>query len=210
MKLALAVDLAKVEVILMVSISSSVPLPLENMQKIPNLVTFAGFIDGKEHFALDFRDSYATTHIVRIHSECITGDLFGSQRCDCGAQLSEALKLMNEQSGVILYLRQEGRGIGLIQKMKAYELQIKGLDTFEANRRLGEPTDGRDFNIAVDMLHALGVDTIRLLSNNPEKRKAIEDSGIQLVDLVRTGVYETVHNKAYLEAKRNCGHLLTK
>lgn len=194
----------------MVSISSSVPLPLHRTQKVPLLVTFTGFADSKEHFALDFRDPCASVHNVRIHSECITGDLFGSQRCDCGAQLNEALQLMNAQSGVILYLRQEGRGIGLIQKMKAYELQTAGLDTFEANRRLGEPTDGRDFGIAVDMLRALGVDRIRLLSNNPEKRKAIEESGIQLVDLVRTSVYETAHNKAYLEAKRNHGHLLTR
>jgi GTP cyclohydrolase II len=193
----------------MVSISSSVSLPLNKTRKVPYFVTFAGLADGKEHFALDFRDSSTNIHNVRIHSECITGDLFGSQRCDCGAQLCEALQLMNTESGVILYLRQEGRGIGLLQKMKAYELQIEGLDTYEANRQLGEPDDSRDFSIAVEMLLALGVDTIRLLSNNPDKRRAMEGSGIQVVDVIRTGVYETSHNKAYLEAKRDNGHLLT-
>lgn len=192
----------------MITISSSTPLPLFKTQKVPNMVTFNGFSDGKEHFALDFRDSRSSVHKVRIHSECITGDLFGSQKCDCGAQLDEALQLMNEQSGLILYLRQEGRGIGLNQKMKAYELQSTGLDTFEANLRLGEPSDGRDFSIAVDMLHALNVDAIELISNNPEKIQSFEKSGIKLVDVVRTGVYETCYNKAYLDAKKNYGHEL--
>ncbi|WP_137137008.1 GTP cyclohydrolase II RibA [Rhizobium sp. FKY42] len=194
----------------MVYISSIVPLPLAITKKVPNLITFTGFADGKEHFALDFREPSSDIHFVRIHSECITGDLFHSERCDCGAQLNEALQIMDKASGVIIYLRQEGRGIGLIQKMKAYQLQIEGLDTFEANRQLGEPNDARDFGIAADMLGALGVNKIRLVSNNPEKKKAIEDSGIQIVDLVTTRVYETAHNKSYLKAKRNHGHLLTK
>jgi GTP cyclohydrolase II len=193
----------------MLSISSKILVPLSRTKKTPWLITFNGFADGKEHFALDFREPCASVHFVRIHSECITGDLLGSQKCDCGPQLGEALELMDKQSGLILYLRQEGRGIGLNKKMKAYGLQNNGIDTYEANLRLGEPADARDFGIAVDMLKILEVDAVRLMSNNPEKIKAIEKSSIDLVDIFRTGFYETSYNKAYLDAKVKKGHEMT-
>ena len=139
--------------------------------------------------------------LVRVHSECLTGDVFGSARCDCGPQLDEALRRMASRGGIILYLRQEGRGIGLYNKLNAYRLQDEGLDTYEANRALDLAEDARDFRIAAAMLAALDVRRCRLLSNNPEKREQLEAAGIEVVEQVPTGVYLTPVNRPYLEAK---------
>lgn len=143
---------------------------------------------------------------VRIHSECLTGDVFGSRRCDCGAQLDEAITRMAAEGGIILYLRQEGRGIGLHNKLDAYALQEKGQDTFEANAHLGFPEDARDYKIAARMLADLGVKSVRLLSNNGDKAKALENEGIKIAAILPTTVHVTEENASYLEAKRRHGH----
>src|SRR5215211_5541580 len=125
--------------------------------------------DGAEHIALVLGDPAAGTPLVRLHSECLTGDVFGSARCDCGPQLREAVQRITEAGGFLLYLRQEGRGIGLYAKLDAYALQDAGLDTYEANRALGRGEDERDYTVAAQMLLTLGADRITLLSNNPDK-----------------------------------------
>lgn len=145
---------------------------------------------------------------VRIHSECLTGDVFGSRRCDCGAQLDEAVARMGEGGGIIIYLRQEGRGIGLYNKLDAYALQIEGRDTFEANIHLGFPADARDYRIAAAMLSDLGVRSVRLLTNNADKAKALEAAGIAVTEIVPTQAYVTDENSAYLDAKRRHGHTI--
>lgn len=143
---------------------------------------------------------------VRIHSECLTGDVFGSRRCDCGAQLDEAITRMADEGGIILYLRQEGRGIGLHNKLDAYALQEKGQDTFQANAHLGFPEDARDYKIAAQMLADLGVKSVRLLSNNGDKAKALQEEGIRVAAVIPTTVHVTDENAAYIEAKRRHGH----
>lgn len=143
---------------------------------------------------------------LRIHSECLTGDVFGSRRCDCGAQLDEAITRMADEGGIILYLRQEGRGIGLHNKLDAYALQEKGQDTFEANAHLGFPEDARDYKIAAQMLADLGVKSVRLLSNNGDKAKALQEEGIRVSAILPTTVHVTDENAAYIEAKRRHGH----
>jgi GTP cyclohydrolase II len=139
--------------------------------------------------------------MVRLHSECLTGDVLGSERCDCGPQLHEALSAIAEEGGYLLYLRQEGRGIGLYAKLEAYRLQDAGLDTFAANRALGHPDDGRDYTVAAQMLTALGVSKIRILSNNPDKVAQLERDGITVEQRLSTGVHLTSTNHAYLAAK---------
>lgn len=148
--------------------------------------------------------------LVRLHSECLTGDVFGSQRCDCGAQLDLALRMIAEEGrGVLLYLRQEGRAIGLFGKLRAYVLQDQGLDTVEANERLGFAADPRDYRIAGEMLAELGVRQVRLLSNNPGKLAALSQLGLQLAERVPLRVPETEESRGYLETKRRkMGHLL--
>ncbi len=164
--------------------------------------SFSGPGISDEHFAVKLGTVPAGGFpLVRIHSECITGDVFGSARCDCGPQLRESIQRINEQGGFLLYLRQEGRGIGLFAKLAAYRLQDTGLDTFEANRRLDLPEDLRDFNIAAHMLHALGQTDVRLLTNNPDKIRALRQRGIRVRERVATGVYLTRHNRRYIEAK---------
>ena|SRR5215469_10247072 len=149
--------------------------------------------------------------LVRVHSQCLTGDVFASQRCDCRAQLEFSLrKIANESAGIVLYLPQEGRGIGLINKLRAYELQDEGLDTVEANRRLGFAADSRDYDFAAAALKALGVRSVRLLSNNPDKIKQLERSGIRVVKRVPCRPRTSHHSHAYLRTKRNkLGHILT-
>lgn len=166
--------------------------------------------DYAPHLALAHPDLDASGEVVvRIHSECITGDLFGSQRCDCGAQLDFALKTVSEQKGVVLYLRQEGRGIGIINKLKAYQLQDQGLDTIEANLHLGLEIDGRHYDIAQQMLLDLGIDRIQLLTNNPEKIHAFDDSPIQLVRRLPIVIDPTSDSASYLATKKQfMGHLL--
>lgn len=147
--------------------------------------------------------------IVRIHSECMTGDLFHSNRCDCGEQLNRAMKLASEEGGMVIYLRQEGRGIGLINKLKAYNLQDDGLNTVDANTHLGLEVDSRDFNLAVQILEQLGVEKIHLLTNNPEKIEAIENSSVEIVSRIPHKFEPKEENRDYLETKRDIlGHLL--
>ncbi|MFJ8009033.1 GTP cyclohydrolase II [Streptomyces fagopyri] len=164
------------------------------------LVTFHGLTDGREHLAVVIGDAGATP-LVRLHSECLTGDVFGSARCDCGPQLREAVERIAERGGVLLYLRQEGRGIGLYNKLDAYALQDQGLDTYAANAALGLPEDDRDYTAAAQMLRALGIGSLDLLSNNPDKAEQLRDLGIEVSHRVPTGVFTTAHNVRYLRAK---------
>src|SRR5579863_5306257 len=148
--------------------------------------------------------------LVRVHSQCLTGDVFTSERCDCRAQLEFSLrKIAKEPSGVVLYMPQEGRGIGLINKLRAYELQDEGLDTVEANRRLGFAADSRDYDFAAAALKALDVRSVRLLSNNPDKIQQLERSGIRVAERVPCRPRTNHHSRAYLRTKqRKMGHLL--
>jgi len=148
--------------------------------------------------------------LVRIHSQCLTGDVFSSERCDCRAQLEFSLrKIAKEPAGVVLYLPQEGRGIGLINKLKAYELQDEGLDTVQANRKLGFAADSRDYEFAAEALKALGAHEVRLLSNNPDKIQQLEKAGVRVVERVPCRPPTTRHSRAYLRTKKNkLGHLL--
>jgi GTP cyclohydrolase II len=148
--------------------------------------------------------------LVRVHSHCLTGDVFTSERCDCRAQLEFSLrKIAKEPAGVLLYLPQEGRGIGLINKLRAYELQDAGLDTVEANRRLGFADDARDYEFAAEALKALGVRDVRLLSNNPDKVTQLESAGIRVVERVPCRPRTSKHSAAYLRTKKDkLGHLL--
>ena len=147
---------------------------------------------------------------VRIHSECITGDLFHSKRCDCGEQLDKSMQLINEKGGMVLYLRQEGRGIGIINKLKAYNKQDEGYDTIEANLMLGLEVDSRDFSIAIAILKAEGVKKVKLLTNNPNKIAAFDNSGIELVERVALETTAKKENEAYLKTKKDSlGHLFS-
>ena len=146
---------------------------------------------------------------VRFHSECITGEVFHSKKCECGQQLDAAMKFIQENGGIIVYLRQEGRNIGIINKIKAYQLQELGLDTVEANLQLGLPADDRDFNVAIEILNILGVKKINLLTNNPEKLSFVENSNIQLVKRIPLNIKANHINKSYLETKKSYfGHQL--
>ena len=147
--------------------------------------------------------------LVRIHSECITGDVFGSRRCDCGEQLASAMDRIGEQGGILIYLRQEGRGIGIINKLKAYELQDKGIDTYVANELLGHKKDERSYETAISILDKLGVKKVRLLTNNPDKIKAFTNGPIELVERIPIIVEPNDQNQKYLESKMKfMGHLL--
>lgn len=146
--------------------------------------------------------------LTRIHSECLTGDLFGSKRCDCGEQLLQSLEMISQKGGVLLYLRQEGRGIGIINKLKAYNLQDNGLNTIDANIHLGLEVDARQYDIAIQMLHDLGVNQLCLLTNNPEKITALENSDIKVVSRVPLVIEPKDENIEYLRTKQqNMGHL---
>lgn len=173
------------------------------------MIGFSPFTDGAEHVALVRGDIGGMDVLIRIHSECLTGDVFGSARCDCGDQLSLAMeKIAAEGSGIVLYLRQEGRGIGLNNKLRAYALQDTGMDTVEANHALGFADDQRDFAPAVQMLRALGVSSVRLLTNNPRKCSALEAGGI-IVTRVPLMSCVNAQNAGYLRTKaEKLGHLL--
>lgn len=188
-------------------IRAQVPLKIGNGREAV-FTTFRGLSDPGEHVALVFAGGGdgRGAPLARIHSECLTGDVFGSGHCDCGAQLREAVDLMAARGGVILYLRQEGRGIGLYRKLDAYRLQKElGLDTYEANRALGRGADERDYAVAVEMLRALGIGRIRLLSNNPDKAAQLRGAGIEVAEMVPTGVHANDGNRVYLETKKNKG-----
>jgi 3,4-dihydroxy 2-butanone 4-phosphate synthase / GTP cyclohydrolase II len=169
-------------------------------------------VNGREHMVAVLGDvDHRPGVLVRVHSECLTGDVFGSQRCDCGRQLELALEMIAaEGAGVVVYLRgQEGRGIGLLEKLNAYQLQDTGLDTVDANVALGHPPDLREYVIGAQILRDLGVDAIRLLTNNPAKRTGLEDAGLTVADCVPLRTVPTEENVAYLAAKRTrMGHLL--
>jgi 3,4-dihydroxy 2-butanone 4-phosphate synthase/GTP cyclohydrolase II len=174
---------------------------------------YKSMVDQREHVALTLgnaADFSSQPVLVRVHSECLTGDLFGSLRCDCGSQLEAALKKIAEEGrGVLLYLRQEGRGIGLINKLKAYELQDQGLDTVQANQALGFSVDLRQYGIGAQILRDLGVKQMKLLSNNPKKIVGIESFGLEVVERVPlvVGVHE--YNRNYLNTKKSkMGHLI--
>ncbi len=147
--------------------------------------------------------------MVRVHSECLTGDLFGSKRCDCGAQLEKSLAVIAEEKGVLIYLRQEGRGIGLINKLKAYNLQDEGFNTIDANHQLGFDTDERQYDMATQILQDLNIMRIRLLTNNPEKVSSLIKGGITIVDRIPLMIVPSEDNEGYLRIKRDLmGHLL--
>lgn len=171
-----------------------------------NLYSFNGLSDPGEHVALLF-ENHQDPCLVRIHSACITGELFGSNFCDCGEQLTESLERIAQEGGVLIYLFQEGRGIGLYNKIEAYSLQSQGYDTFEANQILGFPDDPRDYTVAAEMLHSLRINNINLLSNNPEKKRQLEENGITVLKQSFTGCYCKRENRHYLIDKiRKAGH----
>ena len=177
------------------------------------LIGYRSLTDGSEHIALTMGDIKPDKSIlVRVHSECLTGDVFHSLRCDCGVQLDTAMKMIaDEGCGVVLYLRQEGRGIGLLNKLKAYKLQDEGLDTVEANIKLGFPVDKRDYGMGAQILRDLGLSKIRLLTNNPMKLVGLEGYGLEEVERVPIEIEVNELNRSYLEAKaRSMGHLLHK
>ena len=189
-------------------IRTVVTVPLEfadGYATTAEVFTFTGLVDGKEHLALGLGDFRAAidqgSALVRPHSECLTGDVLGSRRCDCGPQLREAVERISDAGGVLLYLRQEGRGIGLYAKLDAYALQDKGLDTYQANVALGRAEDERDYTAAAQMLRALGADRIRLLSNNPDKAAQLAAAGIVVQQRVPTEVHLSEANEGYLRAK---------
>ncbi|MGM8216502.1 bifunctional 3,4-dihydroxy-2-butanone-4-phosphate synthase/GTP cyclohydrolase II [Bacillaceae bacterium W0354] len=173
-------------------------------------VAYTNAVDGREHVALVKGDISPTESVlVRVHSECLTGDVFGSHRCDCGPQLDAALKQIEEEGkGVLLYMRQEGRGIGLLNKLKAYKLQEEGYDTVEANHKLGYPADLRDYGIGAQILVDLGVRKMRLLTNNPRKIKGLSGYGLELLERVPLKMEPNKNNEKYLQTKRDkLGHL---
>lgn len=193
------------------------PLKVVAEAKLPTrygdfkIIAFSPTPDGKEHIAMVRGDVRGAKSVpMRIHSECLTGDVMGSYRCDCRDQLEAALRHMAEQEvGIVLYLRQEGRGIGLANKLRAYVLQEQGLDTVDANHALGFEDDERDYKVAAEMLKALGVSSVRLLSNNPKKVVGLEMNGITVTERVQHQLPSNRHNHHYLVTKaRRSGHLL--
>lgn len=175
------------------------------------LIPFRQKSNGLEHIAL-FKGDLSTTDpiLVRVHSSCATGDIFGSQRCECGEQLHKAMELIEQEGrGVIVYLNQEGRGIGLMEKIRAYKLQEQGLDTVDANLHLGHQADERDYGVGAQILRQLGVGKMRLMSNNPIKRVGLEAYGLEVVESVPLEVQPNEHNAFYMKTKKErMGHLL--
>jgi GTP cyclohydrolase II len=195
-----------------VSVRSRVPFRLQTRGSTSVLVTivsFANLRSGLEHIAIVSGEP-RNGCIVRIHSECLTGDVFGSARCDCGAQLSEGVDLIGRHGGAILYMRQEGRGIGLYEKLEAYLLQDQGVDTFAANQALGRGADERDYVECAEMMRALGLEAVRLVTNNPAKSLGLAANGILVMDTIPTGVHMTPENRRYLHDKASiAGHRLS-
>ncbi len=187
-------------------VETLLPTPYGEFQ----LIVYESSVDGQAHMAIVLGDIRQPPVLVRVHSQCLTGDVFGSFRCDCGPQLESALRMVQEAGrGVILYLRQEGRGIGLVNKIKSYALQDQGLDTVEANQALGFEPDLRNYGIGAQILADLGLTQIRLMTNNPRKVVSLEGFGLAIVERVPLQVPSTPANAKYLKAKRDkLGHLL--
>ena len=202
------------------TIRTQVVLPLrfaDGYSTDARVFSFGGLVDGREHLAFALGDrmgplpagGHRAVPLIRAHSECLTGDVFGSQRCDCGPQLRAAVERIADAGGYLLYLRQEGRGIGLYSKLEAYALQDTGMDTYEANVALGHAEDERSYVVAAQMLNALGVSRVALLSNNPDKARQLRSCGVTVVTQVRTGVHVSAANVRYLETKVRRGeHVL--
>jgi len=190
-------------------IASRARLPVAASEEA-QIVAFRSDADAADHIALIVGKRDDTIPAVRLHSECLTGDILGSLKCDCGPQLHEALQVMAQASwGVLLYLRQEGRGIGLVNKLRAYALQDQGFDTVDANTRLGFAVDARDFGIAARMLGLLHIDRLRLLTNNPEKVAGLESHGITVEERLALRIAANPHNAQYLDTKKTrTGHRL--
>ncbi len=209
-----AADLAAWKDTAQLTIATRAQLPVAACESA-EIIAFRSVDDLREHVALVIgAQDAARVPLVRLHSECLTGDVLGSLKCDCGAQLDAALAAMADEAkeggwGVLLYLRQEGRGIGLINKLRAYQLQDQGFDTVDANNRLGLPNEARDFPVAARMLALLGVSAIRLMTNNPAKVVALEDEGVAVTERVPHQLPANPHNARYLDTKRDrSGHLL--
>lgn len=174
-----------------------------------NAIGYESMVDGQCHMAMVIGDPMAEDSLVRVHSECLTGDVFGSKRCDCGEQLKKALQMIAENgNGVLLYMRQEGRGIGLANKLRAYHLQDQGSDTVEANEKLGYPADLRDYGIGAQILADLGLTKMRLLTNNPRKMIGLQGYGLNIVGRVPLEIEPNDINRRYLETKRDKLHHL--
>jgi GTP cyclohydrolase II len=192
----------------------SVPLRFADGYATQALVfSFDGLVDGRDHLAFGLgaraavvpAGGHRPVPLIRPHSECLTGDVFGSQRCDCGPQLREAVERIADAGGYLLYLRQEGRGIGLYAKLDAYALQDTGLDTYDANVALGHGEDERSYLVAAQMLHALRVSRVALLSNNPDKARQLRRCGVTVAAQLPTGVHLTAANARYLATKARRG-----
>ena len=190
-------------------VRTEVPLPLhrgDDFRVDARAYTFDGLVDGGEHIALGLGcPPVDAPPLVRLHSECLTGDALGSERCDCGPQLDEAVRRIAHSGGYLLYLRQEGRGIGLYAKLDAYVLQDTGLDTYDANVALGFDPDDRTYAAAAQMLHALGVCEVDLLTNNPDKVAQLEASGVRVRQRVPTALHLSHANGRYLATKAERG-----
>jgi len=192
-------------------------IQLVSKAKLPTrfgIFTIYGFLDhrdGKEHTAMVHGQVQgAESCPVRIHSECHTGDIWFSLRCDCREQLEASLNYINSRDrGVIIYLRQEGRGIGLLNKLKAYELQDEGLDTVDANNQLGLPTDARSYEAAAEIIRLLDINSVALITNNPDKIEGLQENNITVTDRIPVIIRSNLHNKRYLQTKKErLGHLL--
>ncbi len=210
-----AADLAEWKETAHLTIAARARLPVAAAEEA-EIVAFRAADDLREHVALVIgKQTSDRAPLVRLHSECLTGDILGSLKCDCGPQLDAALRAMATEAsekggwGVLLYLRQEGRGIGLINKLRAYELQDQGFDTVDANNRLGLPTEARDFPVAARMLALLGIPAIRLMTNNPAKVEALAAAGVTVTERVPHQLPPNPHNARYLDTKRDrTGHIL--
>ncbi|MFT5722419.1 MAG: GTP cyclohydrolase II [Motiliproteus sp.] len=192
--------------------SKSVTVPMPTASGEFRMTVYTERANGREHLVLQMGDAdRQESPVVRLHSECATGDLFGSKRCDCGAQLQHALEYIGrEGDGVLVYLRQEGRGIGLSNKLRAYQLQDQGLDTVDANLKMGFQADERCYELAAEILKSMGIDRLRLLTNNPDKVAALAAFSIRVEQRIPIEVGYAEENAGYLAAKKlRMGHFLT-
>lgn len=193
----------------LVQVEATSRLPLEGLGDF-TMTVFTNALDNAEHFVLSKPPAVGNAvPLVRIHSECITGDVFSSCKCDCGEQLQESMRLLAEEGGILIYLRQEGRGIGLANKVRAYALQEQGYDTVEANEKLGLPVDARDYAVAYQILRFLGINCLRLLTNNPQKIAMLESYGLTVLERLELPVKVNRENHSYLMTKKQkLGHFL--